>query len=36
MAAQFVDMVRFQRGYQAGSSIIKTVNEIVQQTIQIV
>lgn len=34
-AAQFVDLIRFQRAYQAGSQVISTVSELLTTTIQI-
>lgn len=32
---EFIDMIKYQRGYQAGSQIISTVNEILNTTIQL-
>ncbi len=34
-ASEFVNMIRYQRGYQAGSQVIQTVNELLDQTIRI-
>ena len=34
-ANEFVNVIRFQRGYQAGSQVISTVNELLNNTIQI-
>jgi flagellar hook protein FlgE len=35
MAEQFVDLIRYQRGYQAGSQIVKTLSDLVHTTLQI-
>lgn len=32
---EFVDLIRYQRGYQAGSSVISTMDEIINQTINL-
>jgi flagellar hook protein FlgE len=34
-ANEFVSMIRFQRGYQAGSQVISTVSQLLDSTIQI-
>ncbi len=34
-ANEFITMIRFQRGYQASSSVVQTLSEILNQTIQI-
>ncbi len=34
-ASQFIDVIRYQRGYQAGSQIIKTISDLLNSTIQI-
>ncbi|MCB0324814.1 MAG: flagellar hook protein FlgE [Bdellovibrionales bacterium] len=34
-ANEFVSMIRFQRGYQASSSVIQTLDRVLDQTIQI-
>lgn len=35
-ASQFIDMIRYQRGYQAGSQVITTMSELLNSTIQII
>ncbi len=35
MAGQFVDLIRFQRGYQAGSKIVTTLSELIHTTLQV-
>jgi len=35
LATQFIDMVRIQRGYQAGSQVITTISDVIATTIQI-
>ncbi|MDR2338141.1 MAG: flagellar hook protein FlgE [Deltaproteobacteria bacterium] len=35
MAEQFVDLIRYQRGYQAGSQIVKTLSDLVHTTLEI-
>lgn len=34
-AGEFVDLIRFQRGYQSGSQVISTISRLLEQTIQI-
>lgn len=34
-ANEFITMIRYQRGYQASSSVVQTLSEILNQTIQI-
>ncbi len=34
-ANEFVNLVQFQRGYQAGSQIVSTLNEIIKATINL-
>jgi flagellar hook protein FlgE len=34
-ASEFIDMVRFQRGYQAGSQVITTLSDMMRDTIQL-
>ena len=34
-ASEFVDLIRYQRGYQAGSKVISTISQLLEQTIQI-
>lgn len=34
-AGEFVDLIRFQRGYQSGSQVISTISKLLEQTIQI-
>ena len=36
MAKEFIDVVRYQRGYQAGSRIIQTIDKLIDSTLQIV
>jgi flagellar hook protein FlgE len=36
LAAQFVDLVLFQRGYQASSQTLSAANELIQATIQLI
>ena len=35
MAGQFVELIRFQRGYQAGSKIVQTLSDLIQTTLNI-
>lgn len=35
MAKEFIDVVRYQRGYQAGSRIIQTIDKLIDATLQI-
>src|SRR5690606_36445474 len=35
LAKEFIDVIRFQRGYQAGSQVITTINDILTSTINI-
>lgn len=35
LAGEFVNIMKFQRGYQAGSQVIQTVNELLNTTLQI-
>ena len=35
LATEMVDLIRLQRGYQAGSSVVKNANDLLQSTIQI-
>ncbi|MDD2943495.1 MAG: flagellar hook protein FlgE [bacterium] len=35
LAGEFVSIMKFQRGYQAGSQVIQTVNELLNTTLQI-
>lgn len=35
LASEFVDVIRFQRAYQAGSQVIQTSNDLLNTTIQI-
>ena len=34
-ASEFVNVIRYQRGYQAGSQVIQTMNELLNTTLQI-
>lgn len=34
-AVEFVNMIRYQRGYQASSKVLQTINEIINGTLQI-
>ena len=35
MAGQFVELIRFQRGYQAGSKVVQTLSELIHVTLNI-
>ena len=35
MAGQFIDLIRFQRGYQAGSKIVQTLSDLIHTTLNI-
>ena len=34
-ASEFIDVIRYQRGYQAGSQVVKTMNELISTTLEI-
>ncbi len=34
-ATQFIDLIQYQRGYQAGSQVVSTFNEIIRTTLQL-
>lgn len=35
LAREFIDVIRFQRGYQAGSQVVKTMNEVISRTLDL-
>ena len=32
---EFIDLIRYQRGYQAGSQVISTMNDVINTTLQL-